>query len=291
MGVTMSKKDAAAAVGEGFADGGGEVSSGVLCVACWYSLRGLGRDGACPECGSPVKHSLRPDLLRHASTGYLRAVLRGLQVIRAAWWVVVAVFVGSVATNAAVSAGASGVAWVDQVMKLAGIAPVVMFLTGVWMTAEPDPRGDDGEWTARRAARVLAVCAVLAALAMTVATIWGKPTTGLTIRFPTWSWGAAGWCAARFVKLGLLFGACWAMMRHAKGMAQRVPDGALATKLRPWASGAWLIMLGSIFVWVGVAIVINRLNKLREQVEAALSEQSLAEAIGREVQVRAGAAP
>lgn len=47
------------------------------CVRCGYSLRGLARDGVCPECSLPVDTSLRAGDLRIADPEFLRVIRRG----------------------------------------------------------------------------------------------------------------------------------------------------------------------------------------------------------------------
>jgi hypothetical protein len=41
------------------------------CTHCGYNLRGLSREGRCPECGSLIDESLHGDLLRHADPEWL----------------------------------------------------------------------------------------------------------------------------------------------------------------------------------------------------------------------------
>jgi hypothetical protein len=49
----------------GLATPGVTVPDGVTCISCGYDLRGLQRAGACPECGSPIRESTRPDVDWH----------------------------------------------------------------------------------------------------------------------------------------------------------------------------------------------------------------------------------
>jgi hypothetical protein len=51
------------------------------CRRCGYNLRGLFEDGQCPECGTPVKISLRHGLLQHSDPDWLDALRRGILLI------------------------------------------------------------------------------------------------------------------------------------------------------------------------------------------------------------------
>jgi len=50
----------------------------IRCVHCGYGLQGLFVDGACAECGRPVRRSLELDSLKNADRSYLRSLHRGV---------------------------------------------------------------------------------------------------------------------------------------------------------------------------------------------------------------------
>ena len=45
-------------------DASGRLDEDIACRKCGYNLRGLNKDGACPECGTAVGRSTQGDLLR-----------------------------------------------------------------------------------------------------------------------------------------------------------------------------------------------------------------------------------
>lgn len=53
------------------------------CVSCGYILKGLPESHACPECGTPVSHSLMPEALSPQSQRRLRQARRGSRFIQA----------------------------------------------------------------------------------------------------------------------------------------------------------------------------------------------------------------
>jgi hypothetical protein len=59
------------------------------CRRCGYNLRGLLEDGHCPECGAPIKFSVRGDQLQFCDPLWLQRVRRGLKLML--WYVVVLV--------------------------------------------------------------------------------------------------------------------------------------------------------------------------------------------------------
>src|SRR5262245_12492709 len=53
----------------------------VACRGCGYNLRTLPLEAACPECATPVANSARPDELRLADPGWLRAMSTGVTLL------------------------------------------------------------------------------------------------------------------------------------------------------------------------------------------------------------------
>lgn len=50
----------------------------LTCIACNYNLRGMLDSGTCPECGAPVRQSIRTNHLAQASGPWLETIKRGL---------------------------------------------------------------------------------------------------------------------------------------------------------------------------------------------------------------------
>src|SRR5437763_8308272 len=59
------------------------LAADIPCRQCSYNLRGLPAAALCPECATPVAHSLRSDLLCFAHADWLRTLARGSALFRA----------------------------------------------------------------------------------------------------------------------------------------------------------------------------------------------------------------
>ncbi|MFN3167012.1 MAG: hypothetical protein ACE37H_08115 [Phycisphaeraceae bacterium] len=70
------------------ADAGVVLETDLDCIHCGYNLRGQRTDGHCSECGTPIAHSMRSDLLKFADTRWLRGLKQGVM------WVLIGAFTG-----------------------------------------------------------------------------------------------------------------------------------------------------------------------------------------------------
>lgn len=102
---------------------------GVNCSRCAYELHGLSRDSACPECGTPVEHSLQSDALIFASPTHLRRLRLGAELVTwCAFTWFLCIFTGIIDF---------WVMWVLQTLVAAGMC------RGVWLLTEPDLDGQN----------------------------------------------------------------------------------------------------------------------------------------------------
>lgn len=58
-------------------DAQGVIQADISCARCGYNLRGLSRTMACPECATPVAHSLMGNMLATAEPEWLRTLRKG----------------------------------------------------------------------------------------------------------------------------------------------------------------------------------------------------------------------
>src|SRR5690348_13310365 len=79
-------------------DSGDRGPAHVWCRKCGYDLRAAEPGGMCPECGSPVALSARPDLLRFADPAWVATLASGVRFIL--WGTLVAVVVTAAGLSA-----------------------------------------------------------------------------------------------------------------------------------------------------------------------------------------------
>lgn len=141
----------------------------VPCLLCGYNLRGLRREGRCPECGTSIERSLHGNLLEYSNPHYLATLHRGLFLILAAivgqlvlvgLWIVVAFF-----ASASRATANPNVALVvsETAASVLSIVLSLVLLYGWWLLSAPDPAFlGVGEGTlARRIVRITVIAAAL----------------------------------------------------------------------------------------------------------------------------------
>ncbi|HMQ15539.1 MAG TPA: hypothetical protein PKC49_06140 [Phycisphaerae bacterium] len=133
------------------------------CPACGYDLRGLPRDGRCPECGGPVAAALAKSPLLFSDRVWLRRMFWGSLLVHASPLPVIL-------TPAAVLL--PGRHWsFGAFIGLLSLA-FVLLLGGLWLATARNPALIEREsaWSARRVTRVALLAALLgvAALATTL---------------------------------------------------------------------------------------------------------------------------
>jgi len=214
------------------------IAHDVPCHRCAYNLRGLSREGRCPECGAPVRVSLQGDLLRFADPEWLRRLSRGAKVPD----YVLTGFLLSFATGEllvlllAILHGRSGWGLLAQI-GLAALFVVAceLLLYGVWLIATPNPAASAKEvWGSPR--RVLRVATPVAGLGLVMAgglLAWGS-------RSPAWLLVTLTISPFGIVSM---IGA-WALCRYMRQLAVRLPDDFTQHKARSYFRGytvSWLV--------------------------------------------------
>lgn len=189
-----------------------QVAGDLPCRRCSYNLRGLRREGDCPECGTPIALSLQGDLLRFADPSWLRRVRLGALLFTCGW--------------TALAAGRFVSVWVRSSPLPAALLVIMTsaaLLAGTWFVTRMDPggRGENRGELGRRAGRAL----MLAAFAVQCfhfcqnligGTAWSNPTRiGILV-------------LAAVLDLGGELAACWYMGE----LALRASDVPLARRLR-----------------------------------------------------------
>lgn len=106
----------------------------LVCGHCAYLLRGLLTDGVCPECGTPIAHALRSNLLADADVAWLAKLKVGIDFFLASMiaGVLVAIAGGTIVT----------VGWLSYqpIAKAMNFILCVLYLIGLWRVTTPEPR-------------------------------------------------------------------------------------------------------------------------------------------------------
>jgi hypothetical protein len=216
----------------------------VPCLNCGYNLRGLTRDGACPECGTPVQRSLQGNLFIFSAPEYLRALVMGLVCILVA--VLARIGVMAVGIPAAIIIAATNPQWTGMVevgMSMAAMPVSALSLYGWWLFSAPDPailgmeRGD----APRRIIRITVVvvaCTTVVELAGQWMARANPASEVLQIAAEVLS-GAAG------------IGQFFASMLYVRWLAPRIPSPALERR-----AGTYMWLLPLIFV-LGACVMVG----------------------------------
>ncbi len=108
-------------------DASGALAVEINCRQCGYNLRGLMPTGLCSECGAPISHSLRVDLLRYANPEWLRKVSTGVRIIV---WMILIGFLGGIASQ-----------FVRELAVIISLTMTAVGVFGAWLLTEPEPGG------------------------------------------------------------------------------------------------------------------------------------------------------
>lgn len=217
---------------------------GRLCMNCGYALDGLAVDGVCPECGTAVELSLRPNWLAFASPPWLRRLYRGFVEIEisVAFLIARSIFGGPAANLGVLAVPPIAVVWF-------GVGMTVLFSLieawGWWRVTSPEPsrEGSDAEsGSVRRWVRSLAVCGA-------VLRLFSSLVSALQL-------GPSPWVEIPGVVSSLVFAALILVAaKFLEGLAGRAPHSRLQRTIRLTWSLAWLILVEGLFQFVGVILV------------------------------------
>jgi len=219
-------------------------------------------DGACPECGTPIAHSLAGNLLRYCPDSYLGTLERGASII---FWASVAsvgltiltvalsilsmsLRVQSVGPNA--MAGAIGGVEIFSIWAGAALSTLGVFGWFLLSTEQPALEGTDGGSRARRVVRVCIIayasCSLLAAVLISIPAL----TSGLSVGDAL----AIGVAAIPNFLGGLASAvAFFAEMQYLAWLSPRIPDKDLERRAKQF------MWLGPVLFIVGSCVVVGPL--------------------------------
>lgn len=195
------------------------------CIRCGYSLRGLGLEDRCPECGLSVRTSVRDDYLGHADPNYVGMVALGARL----WaWTTPIVWL----TSASQMVQLGGGWWTAPALAVYGGVEAA-WLGSCWLIASPDP----AQWQRAQMESVIVRAPVVAVALLKCAALavwaWGGwyPVTG-PLPLLTMAAGAAAYAGT---------------LRHVASLIQRC-RGPRPVSLRGYyAAGAAIFVVAALW--------------------------------------------
>lgn len=231
------------------------------CRMCGYALAGLGADGNCPECLTPVARSLRGNMLEYADPHYLKRLRLGVAIVffgtiaDILWFVSLPVLFNlTTGTNPAISIATAsfGTLFID-------FAGAIITLVGWWMLTAPDPSLQDiaADIRARRALRALLIFiafgSITSIIVYSVPVLAKSPFAAVagTLQFNSntvWSQGLLTALALRVLLLLAKVARFFVSIIYLRAIAERIPSLRLRT-----FSGR-LLWLVPLLATVGIAL-------------------------------------
>jgi hypothetical protein len=209
-----------------------ESSAGTVCIRCGYDLRELPIDGPCPECGTPIEHSLGGDRLSKADPRWLARIALGQSLL--AWGLMLAAvstFEIMLVPLAFIAISVSGIGGgtveaLAEVAMLVVVGCVVGGLMMCWMGAvlltvqEPKQHGRETRLSSRHLARWGMFGGIGAvSLGLNLAFVPLSPVALSSIKVALYLLATAAVTVAIVPTLNVLV-----------GLARRIPDEKLAQR-------------------------------------------------------------
>jgi hypothetical protein len=214
------------------------------CLGCDYDLRGLRRDGTCPECGWSIEWSLDGAALRHADPAWLRRVGSGLGwlFVGNLLWLVMPIAVPILM----MVFGRVGEYVAMTVVYMGLLIPDGCLLLGTWWATAAEPGGGQGGNADSRLRRLARWALIVGGAAWLVS--YTLPAIGINFwpEFVVWSALVACYLSVLGYPLGLL-----ALYSYLPRFAHREGHRRLAQGTRPmkWTLVVMHVVMWGWFVW------------------------------------------
>lgn len=245
-----------------------------VCLSCGYSLSGLGANGRCPECDTPIERSIRGIGLAAASPDYVLSLRRGATItwisvlVDVLWFASFPVLL-SLAEEKVIPLSVDAALRIVTLLDLVG---VTLGLVGWWLLSSPDPSGSRRfELRSRRVLRTMLVLS--AAWAIVQCVVQFIPAIGRTewhvlagnLQFgpsTVWSTTLIVALSIRTAFMLLRFARFWVGLIYLRALAALIPSPPLHARC---TRQIWLIPLLSTlgFVLLGLGPVVAIFMYLR----------------------------
>lgn len=193
-------------------DANGRIDIDLKCVSCGYNIRGLLRDGVCPECGTATARSCGSNHLQFSRPEWVEQLATGMN------WIVAAIvigFLGGCVMRGLMSTAATPAGGLLQQTLFNSVVALIS-LIGYWKVTSPEPRmpDDQREETLRQLARGASVLNFVLGLGA-VAIASAPPVAAVLYT-----------AATLIVSVVLMF----SIFLYARRLALRVPNRELASQ-------------------------------------------------------------
>ena len=212
----------------------GRIGVDLTCLKCGYNLHGLAPKGTCPECGTPIKLSVRGNLLRFAEPDWVEMLAVGMN------WIVTSIWAGIALAVIAIAARVLAGATLQGGLELLGLIPGVIGVVGYWKVTTPElgRSGDENVMSARSLARLGDVGSFVFTTAQKVMALGSLPAATILEFF------------GGIVSLVGFF----ATFLYARSLALRIPNESLANQTRTVMWGYCLTVAASILLLLLVLV-------------------------------------
>jgi len=214
-------------------------ADGKACITCGYALDGLPLEGLCPECGTAVQLSLKPNRLVFANPQWLASIKRGLVLIE--FSIVLRIgqrlFGGFLAAFTGFGMSSRTVVWFGAIVS---ITTSSLELLGWWLASSPEPakgtpssQGTTAIWL--RGLAITSVLLYIASILLSHASTFAM-TAASEIARPL----------ADCAFAGLLFPAT----KFFEDLAQRAPLPSLLKTVRLTWALTWVVLIRAVLMLI-----------------------------------------
>ena len=251
------------------------------CIVCGYDLAGLPVEGTCPECGTAIERSYRPDRLANRSTEYLEQLRTGLSFVLNAILGSIIFRIVSILGTIALRVSGSSILSGNALAMLSQIVSLLLsfaMLYGWWKITTPDAQAHSSDLDSKPRQILRASVIILACIyTLRMFLSFGAP-------------GSAGFITNGFgsnigivlIAIGLVRTVAWiakffAAMLYVRWLASLVPDDNLASKAKQFMwLGPLLYTVGALCIGLGplVALILywNILYYLKKHIVRIIDE-------------------
>lgn len=252
-----------------------------ICIICGYDLSGLPVSGTCPECGTAIERSYRPDRLINRSIQYLEQLRSGLSFVLNAILIWILLFVLNIVGQIALKTAGSSMMTTNGLNLLTQIGTTLVSfasLYGWWKISTPDAQSLTKDMD-NKPRQILRLSVIVLACTNTLSMLisfgaFGSMTPTINtvssaidlVLLVIWLVATVAWVTKFF-----------AAMLYVRWLASLVPDESLASKAKRFMwLGPVLYTVGSLCIGLGpiIALVLywNMLYYLKKHIVRIIND-------------------